>query len=142
MCLEENTSVINKSLSKCIRAHTKDFCHVLTINTDALLLLNLLLFSECVIDRLSKQSIMEEKGVKRADLLLDLVRNYLDGDEDDTTRRDTVMKCFEEVECLRDVLIKMRRDLDGQLNDIIFSINTLDYCRLINKHLTEETIAE
>ena len=121
MGLEGNTPAAaggltpNKSLSDCIRRHTGEVCRVLNISKDSFLLFTVSLCGENVISDIEKQAIMEEKGVKGAVNLLDLVRNYLDGDEDDTMRCDTVMKCFEKMECLRDMLAEMKRDLDGQL---------------------------
>ena len=130
MGLEESTPAAaggltpNKSLSDCIRKHTKELCHVLSISERSLILFTLSLFGKGLIDDAARQSIVKEKDIEGAILLLDLVRSYLDGNEDDTKRCDTVMKCFEEVGCLKDVLTKMKRDLDGQLNVIIFSCHS------------------
>ena len=112
MSLEERSAGCpNKLLSQCIRTHSKEICRVLTIHKNSFLLLTLAMFGDGVIDQFSKQSVNEEKGVKGPDLLLDLVRSYLDGDEDDIQRYNTVMKCFEDEECLIDVLKKIRKDM-------------------------------
>ena len=54
-------------------------------------------------------SVMEKKGFEGANLLLDQVRGYLDGVEDDGSRCDVVLECFESEEGLKDILVKIRK---------------------------------
>ena len=86
-----------------------EISRVLNISHDTLISFALALFGKRVIDELSKKSIMDKKGLEGADLLLGFVRGYLEGDEDDDRRHKDVLRCFEEVESLKDVLSKMKK---------------------------------
>ena len=99
----------NKLLRERIILHNLEICRVLNISRDTLICFALALFGKGVFDELSKQSIMDKKGLEGADLLLSFVRGYLEGDEDDDKRLKDVLKCFEEVDSLKDMLVKIKK---------------------------------
>ena len=106
---DSTPGLTNKLLSERIISHNLEICRVLNISRDTLICFALALFGKGVIDELSKQSIMDKKGLEGADLLLSFVRGYLEGDEDDDRRHKDVLKCFKDVESLKDVLAKMKK---------------------------------
>ena len=98
-----------------LRPYQKDLCVLLSTSNETLICLACSLFGARVIDKINKTAIIRQKGFEGADHLLDLVYDYLDGDDDSdekNVRFETVLGLLEAEETLRDVTRKIR----GQVN--------------------------
>ena len=86
--------------------HHSDICDVLINNNTTLSRLKASLYSKCVIDHQTEQSI----GGTYADAgkLMHIVSAYIERGEGDINRYNVVMKCFNDQEALRDVVKKIK----------------------------------
>ena len=97
-----------------LRPYHRDLCVLLSTSNETLTCLTGSLFGARVIDKINKTAIIGQKGFEGADQLLNLVYNYLEGDDDSdekSVRFETVLGLLEAEEMLRDVTRKIREQV-------------------------------
>ena len=93
--------------SDILRHNFDELGNVLATSNTTMITLAGKLFAKCIIDMPTKSEILATKGLEGANLLLDLVMIKIDQRPE---RLEAFLLIMEELECLQDILKKIRKE--------------------------------